>query len=53
MLNFLLWGFFTFVILSVILLVTDQQVEKLPSSHSFRIWWKDHIIGDDIYGDDF
>lgn len=38
-------GFFTFTILG------ENIADNLPPENWFRKWWRNHIIGDDIYDD--
>lgn len=53
MLSVILWLFFVCVLGIVFILVVESQIERLPSNNKFRIWWKNNVIGDDIYSDDF
>lgn len=40
-------AFFTFLI------VGENLAENLSPENWFRKWWRNNIIGEDIYGDDF
>ena len=53
MLSIILWLFFVCVLGFVFILVVESQIERLSPDNKFRIWWKNNIIGDDIYSDDF
>jgi hypothetical protein len=53
MLSIILGLFFVCVLGIVFTLVADFQIERLPPDNKFRIWWKNNVIGDDIYSDDF
>ena len=53
MINLILWLFFCSTLGFVFVIVIESQMERLSPDNKFRRWWKNNIIGDDIYGDDF
>ncbi len=53
MMKILIAMFGIFVILSTITILLENIAENLPEDNKFKRWWRDNIIGDDIYGDDF
>lgn len=53
MINIILCLFFVCTLGIILLMIVESQMEKLPPNNKFKIWWKNNIIGDDIYGDDF
>ena len=47
-----LFGIVVFLSVTMILMfLFDKPIHNLPENNRFRKWWKDHIIGDDIYGE--
>lgn len=50
MLKFLICFVLVCFLLIIGILVADPKIEKLDKNNRFRKWWKDHVVGDDIYG---
>jgi len=47
-----LFGLVVFFSVFVILMfILDAKIDALPEKNKFRKWWRDHIIGDDFYGE--
>jgi hypothetical protein len=53
MMKILIAMFGIFVILFTITILLENIAENLPKDNKFKRWWRDNIIGDDIYGNDF
>jgi hypothetical protein len=34
----------------ILMFALEEKVEKLPKTNRFKRWWRNHVIGEDIYG---
>lgn len=53
MIHILAWLFGICILSFVVIIVGENIAENLPLENRFRKWWKNNIVGDDIYDDDF
>ena len=53
MMNILIWIFAICVLTFTITIVGENIADNLPPENRFRKWWRNNVIGDDNYGDDF
>lgn len=33
--------------------IIEERIEKLPPESKLKKWWRKHLIGEDIYDEDF
>lgn len=53
MINILAWLFGIVVACFVLLIAGENIAENVPPENWFRKWWRNNIIGEDVYDDDF
>ena len=51
MINIIAILFGTAVVFFTFLIIGENTAENLPPENWFRKWWRNNIIGEDIYGD--
>ena len=51
MINILVWLFGISVVFFTFVMIGENVATNLPPENWFRKWWRNNIIGDDIYGD--
>jgi len=40
-------------VLIISMFIVEERIEKLPPESKLKKWWRKHLIGEDIYGDNF
>jgi len=53
MVDILVWAFAICTLTFIVTIVGENIAENLPPENTFRKWWRNNVIGDDIYDDDF
>ena len=51
MIKVIFWLAVISTLLGIMIPFMDRRIDRMQPTRKIRRWWKNHIVGDDLYGD--